>query len=118
MNYPWLDEYCLSKQGATKEYKEEWKATRYLIGGKMFALQGEDNNNRPIITLKLPPLEGDFLRNQYEDIVAGYYMNKDHWNSVYLNGSVPADVLRDMVDKSYSTLFASLTKKAQKEVTG
>jgi len=118
MNYPWLDEYCMSKQGATKEYKEEWKATKYIIGGKIFALQGNDNTNRPVITVKLSPEEGSFLRNLYEDIIAGYYMNKEHWNSVYLDGSVPEDIVRDMIDKSYSILFASLTKKLQKEITG
>ena len=118
MNYPWLDEHCMSKKNATKEYKEEWQATKYMIGGKIFAMQGDDNTKRPIITLKLLPAEGDFLRKQYKDIVAGYYMNKEHWNSVYLDGSVPDEIVRDMIDKSYGILFASLTKKMQKEITG
>ena len=116
MNYPWLDEYCLSKKGATKEYKEEWEATRYMVGGKMFAMQGDDNTNRPIVTLKLLPADGNFLRNQFKDVIAGYYMNKDHWNSVYLDGSTPDAIVRDMIDKSYSIVFLSLTKKAQKEI--
>jgi predicted DNA-binding protein (MmcQ/YjbR family) len=118
MNYPWLDEYCLSKQGATKDWKEEWQAARYMVGGKMFAMQGDDNTDRPIITLKLIPADGDFLRRQYEDIIPGYYMNKEHWNSVYLDGAVPDEIVRDMIDKSHAILFASLTKKAQKEITG
>ena len=118
MNYPWLDEHCMSKKSATKEYKEEWQATKYMIGGKIFAMQGDDNTKRPIITLKLLPAEGDLLRKQYKDIVAGYYMNKEHWNSVYLDGSVPDEIVRDMIDKSYAILFASLTKKMQKEITG
>lgn len=41
MKYEWLDEYCLSKSGAVKDFKIEWDAARYLIGGKMFAMQGE-----------------------------------------------------------------------------
>jgi predicted DNA-binding protein (MmcQ/YjbR family) len=106
----------MSKQGAVKEYKEEWNATKYMIGRKIFALQGHDNTDKPIISLKLLPEEGDFLRNQHKDIVAGYYMNKDHWNSVDLNGSVPDDILRDMIDKSYSILFASLTKKTASHI--
>lgn len=118
MKYLWLNDYCTAKQGATKEFKEDWNATRYLISGKMFALQGMDNTSRPIITLKLNPVEGDFLRGQYADIVPGYYMNKVHWNSVYLDGVVPDDVLQDMIDKSYDIVFASLTKKAQREITG
>ncbi|MDR1008228.1 MAG: MmcQ/YjbR family DNA-binding protein [Campylobacteraceae bacterium] len=118
MNYPWLDEYCLTKQGVIKKFKEEWQATRYMLGGKMFALLGNDNTGKAIITLKLTSSDGYFLRNQFEDITAGYYMNKEHWNSVYLDSSVPDDVVRDMIDKSYIILFASLTKKAQKEIGG
>jgi len=116
MGYPWLEEYCVSKKGAAKELKEEWGAIRYTVGGKMFAMQGNDGTGRPIITLKLVPAEGLLLRGQYEDITAGYYMNKDHWNSLYLDGSVPEDVLRDMIDKSYAILFDSLPKKVQSEI--
>lgn len=118
MKYLWIDEYCNLKQGVLKEFKDEWNATRYLIGGKMFALQGQDNISRPIITLKLEPLDGDFLRGSYTDIVPGYYMNKLHWNSVYLDGEVPDDVLRSMIDKSYEIVFKSLTKKLQKDILG
>lgn len=116
MKYLWIEEYCLAKPGAVKDFKAEWNAIRYLLGGKMFALQGTDNTSRPVITLKLLPADGDFLRRQYEDIIPGYYMNKDHWNSVYLDGAVPDDVLRDMIDKSYALLFNALPKKTQKEI--
>ena len=118
MNYPWLDEYCMAKKSAAKDFKAEWDAARYMVGGKMFAMAGSHSNGRPIISVKLLPEEGDFLRRQYEDVIAGYYMNKVHWNSVYLDGTVPDDVLKDMIDKSYAILFASLTQKAQKEIMG
>ncbi|MCL2148955.1 MAG: MmcQ/YjbR family DNA-binding protein [Methanomassiliicoccaceae archaeon] len=116
MGYPWLEDYCVSKKGAAKDLKEEWGAIRYTVGGKMFAMQGNDGAGRPIITLKLAPEEGLLLRGRYEDVTPGYYMNKVHWNSVFLDGSVPDDVLRDMVDKSYAILFGSLSKKAQNEI--
>lgn len=107
MDYQWIDGYCMSKQGAVKEYKAEWDSTRYLIDRRMFALQGMDNTGRPIITLKLLPEDGRLLRTQHKDIVAGYYMNKDHWNSVYLDSAVPDDVVRGMIDKSYSIISDS-----------
>lgn len=116
MKYPWIDEYCLSKQGAIKDFKVEWDATRYLIGGKMFVLQGGDKYGKAIITLKCDPPFGDMLRQQYEHIIPGYYMNKEHWNSVYLDGDVPDEILRDMIDMSYQLVFKSLTKKLQKEI--
>jgi predicted DNA-binding protein (MmcQ/YjbR family) len=116
MKYEWLDEYCLAQVGATKEYKPEWNATRYMIGGKMFALSGGDKDEKPIMTLKLDPAFGDMLRQQYKDIVPGYYMNKDHWNSLYLYGDVPDDVVKTMVVASYQLIFQSLSKKVQKEI--
>lgn len=116
MRYGWLDGYCLGKKGAVKEYKPEWEATRYLLSGKMFAMVGGDKDGRPIITLKLNPLHGEILRSQYEDIFPGYYMNKVHWNSVFLEGSVPDNVLKSMVDESYEILKGSLSKKTRQEI--
>lgn len=118
MPYAWMDTYCLSKPGVTKDYKAEWNATRYFVGGKMFAMQGGDKTGRPIFTLKLQPDFGDFLRQTYSDIVPGYYMNKVHWNSLYLEGSVPDDVVREMVDRSHQIVLNALPKKVQKEITG
>lgn len=116
MKYEWLDEYCLSKKGAEKDFKLEWNATRYMISGKMFAMQGGDKYGKPIITIKLEPLFGELLRKQYKDIIPGYYMNKEHWNSLYLDGDVPDAVLKDMLDKSYNILLASFSKKVQDEI--
>lgn len=50
MRYSWLEEYCLSKKGATSDFKIEWDARRFLLAGKMFAMQGGDKNSKPIIT--------------------------------------------------------------------
>ncbi|MDD5018759.1 MAG: MmcQ/YjbR family DNA-binding protein [Eubacteriales bacterium] len=116
MKYPWLDAYCLAKNGAQKEYKIEWQAVRYMVGGKMFALEGEDNHKNPIITLKCEPSFGQSLRDQYPDIIPGYYMNKQHWNSVYLRGDVPDDVIRQMIDMSYGLVLDGLTVKARAEI--
>jgi len=118
MKYKWLDEYCVSKKGAEKDFKVEWDATRYQIGGKMFALQGGDKDKKAIITLKCEPMFGQLLRGQYQHIIPGYYMNKEHWNSVYLDGDVPDDVLKQMIDMSYKLVLNSLSKKTQKEIMG
>ena len=117
MKYEWMDEYLLEKKGVTKDIQEEWNWIRYHIGGKMFAAICRDDDNIPVyITLKLDPLEGNYLRNQYEDIIPGYYMNKTHWNSVKADGEVPDDVLKDLLDKAYTIVLESLTKKKQKEI--
>jgi len=115
-NYPWLDEFCLQQVGATKDYKDEWGVFRYMIGGKMFLMEGKDKYHKPIITVKLDPDFGSFLRVQYKDIVPGYYSNKVHWNSLYLQGDVPDDVVKSMIKQSYQLVFTSLSKKVQKEL--
>ena len=116
MKYQWADEYCLSKKGVEKDFKVEWNATRYMIRGKMFAMQGGDKYGKPILTIKLEPMFGELLRGQYKDIIPGYYMNKVHWNSLYLEGDVPDDVLKNMLDNAYKIVFSSLPKKVQNEI--
>ena len=115
--YEWIDE-CLQKQPSTaKVFQPAWQAYRYLLNGKMYAYMGvDDRNKRPILTLKLEPLFSDMLRREYQDILPGYYMNKMHWSTVYLDGAVPNDVIADIIRASYKTAYASLSKKAQQEL--
>ena len=84
----------------------------------MFALRGGDKDGKPIITLKLDPAFGEILRQRFKDIVPGYYMNKAHWNSLYLDGDVPDDVVQTMVEESHRLIFTSLSKKIQAEIMG
>ncbi len=117
MKYDWIDEYLLSKTGVTKDIQPDWNWIRYQIGGKMFAAVCLDWSNIPVyITLKLEPTEGEFLRKQYEDIIPGYYMNKQHWNSVKADGEVPDALLKEMLNKSYGLVLAGFSKKKQKEI--
>ena len=68
----------------------------------MFAAVCLGENNQPYyITVKLEPTEGSFLRQQYDDIIPGYYMNKQHWNSIILDGTVPEEEIRRMIGESY-----------------
>lgn len=119
MPYPWIDDYLLQKPGVTKDLQPDWNWIRYQIGGKLFAAVCLDDQDQPYyITLKLDPAEGDFLRGQYEDILPGYYMNKTHWNSVRAQGSVPDDLLRNLLDEAYRLVLNVLPKKKQREITG
>ena len=127
-NYEWLSEYCLAQLGATtekkywgmtkdtKDYNPDWEATLFLVGGKMFATLCNYKDGRPLVTVKLEPAFGALLREQYEHIIPGYYMNKEHWNSLYLEGDVPDEVVQTMVIESHKLIFESLSKKMQKEI--
>lgn len=117
MRYPWIDEYLLAKPGVHKDFKEEWNWVRYMIADKLFCAVCLDGERKPYyITLKLEPAEGDMLRQQYPDIVPGYYMNKQHWNSVRPDGEVPEDLMRYMLDQSYLLILHSFSKKKQLEI--
>lgn len=119
MKYEWIDEFLLAKKGVSKDFKEEWNWIRYMIGDKMFAAICLGEQNKPYyITLKLDPAEGDFLRQQYEDIIPGYYMNKVHWNSIKPDGNVPDELLKDMLDKSYQLVLKGFSKKKQQAILG
>ena len=117
MKYEWIDDYLMEKAGVTRDLQKDWNWIRYQIGGKMFVAICRDEHDRPYyITIKLEPLEGDFWRKQYEDIIPGYYMNKVHWNSIKADGEVPDDILKDLLDKAYKIVLESLSKKKQKEI--
>ena len=68
--------------------------------------------------MQLEPEEGDFLRQQYADIVPEYYMNKMHWNSVKPDEEVPDDLLKDLLDKSYNLVLGGFSKKKQAKILG
>jgi predicted DNA-binding protein (MmcQ/YjbR family) len=116
MRYEWLDGELLSMPGVEKDFKVEWQWVRYMVGGKMFAATLTDGEGRAVVSLKLDPLEGEFLRGQYPDIAPGYYMNKRHWNSVRLDGAVPDDLLRELARKSYRLVLGGLPKKRRESI--
>lgn len=116
--YPWLCEYCGDKPAAEHDFKVEWQWRRYMVDGKMYAAVCKNDEDRDyLLTVKLPPDLGEALRARYQDIIPGYYMNKIHWNSVRLDGVVPDDLVKDMIDKSYELIIKGLSKKRQREIS-
>lgn len=122
--YDWLDAFLLGLPGAEKDFKAEWGWHRYLLDGKMFAAAcqpGPEHKGydcRELLTLKCEPLLGELMRAEYPDIVPGFYMDKRSWISVFLDGGVPDDVLRDLCERSHRLVLDKLTKKRQKEILG
>lgn len=113
----WISAYCQKKQGVTQEYKAAWNATLHLIGGKIFVMLGEYKDGRALMTVKLEPAFSELLRAEYPgEIIPGYYTDKTHWSSLFLDSSVPDDVARAMLDNAYDTTRSTLSKKAQAEI--
>jgi len=120
--YEWLDEYLLSKPGAQKDYKIEWEWFRYMLSGKLFAAvctpdpKYKPHNGRTMVILKCDPQLGELYRSQYSDVVPGFYSDKRNWNTVYLDGELPGDVLKTMCDLSYGLILSKFPKKVQKQI--
>lgn len=75
----------------------------------MFALTGIEGFES--INLKVDPERGLELRERYPAVQPGYHMNKKHWITVVMDGSIPDKLLRQWIDHSYDLVAAGLTKK-------
>ena len=69
-----------------------------------------------MLTLKCEPQRAELLRAEFPDVIPGFYMDKRNWISIFLDGNVPEDVLRDLCERSYTLVFQKLTKKLQREI--
>jgi len=110
MNKSDLVNYCLGKKGTTEDYPFGPDTQTFKVMGKLFALTGAEAD-AATVNLKCDPDHAQLLRKVYpDDVVPGYHMNKRHWNTVTLNGAVPDDEIRDLIDESYDLVVAKLPK--------
>ncbi|MGW1289587.1 MmcQ/YjbR family DNA-binding protein [Streptomyces sp. NPDC002586] len=85
--------------------------TLFKVGGKIFAVLTEANDFRPEqVTLKCDPDLALHLREQYPAVGPSYYARLPHWNTVVLDGTVPADELADMIEHSWERVVAGLPR--------
>ncbi|MFP4976760.1 MmcQ/YjbR family DNA-binding protein [Paenibacillus sp. CN-4] len=105
--------YCLGKKGAALDYPFDRDIPVVKVAGKIFALIFIQNKEHSFVNLKCDPLIAANLREQNKNIRPGYHMNKQHWNTVQLDGSVPEDDLTDMIDHSYEMVVKKLPKHAR-----
>jgi predicted DNA-binding protein (MmcQ/YjbR family) len=112
MNIKSIQQYCLSKKGAREEYPFGTDVLVIKIASKMFALISE-RGGQWNISLKCDPFIAESLRQQYPAITAGYHLNKTHWNTVVIDGSIPESEMISMIDHSYELVYKGL-KMAEK----
>ena len=108
----WIKARMLQKTGVEMDFKLEWDAFRFQICEKMFGMLTYNKQAVPVLTLKLPPQEGAWYREQYDFICEGYYMNKVHWISICYELAEEA-LLEELMEKSYDNFIHQLTKKQQ-----
>ncbi|RPA68938.1 MmcQ/YjbR family DNA-binding protein [Cyclobacteriaceae bacterium YHN15] len=108
MNITFFRDYCLKKSGATEDTPFDENTLCFKIGGKIFAII--DIVDFQSVNLKCDPERADELREQFEGIQPGYHMNKKHWNTVLINGSVSDKLILELVDHSFDLVLNSFSK--------
>ena len=107
--------YLLAKPGAEAGYPFGPGALVFKVGGKMFALLAEDSEPETI-NLKCDPDESLALRAAHKGIMPGYHMDKRHWNTLTLDGSLPDDLVLELMDESYTLVANGLTKAVREKL--
>ena len=106
---------CLAFRGAEETYPFTPTATVFKVRGKIFAI-ALLSADPPSISLKCEPALAEQLRADHAAITPGYHLNKRHWNTVRLDGSVPDGLLRDMVEDSYDLVVESLPRRIREDL--
>lgn len=111
MNIETFRKYCLHKPGVTEAFPFDESVLVFKVGSKMFALTDVDTFES--VNLKCDPERAIELRERYEAVRPGYHMNKKHWNTLVMDGSLPDTFLRAEIDASYA-LVAARPSKSEK----
>ena len=103
MNIESLRDYCISKKNATESFPFGDDTLVFKTGGRIFALVNLDGDLS--INLKCEPSFAIDLRERYSSVLPGYHMNKKHWNTVQLDGSIPDKEIFSWIDHSYERVI-------------
>jgi predicted DNA-binding protein (MmcQ/YjbR family) len=103
MNIEILREYCISKRNVTESFPFGDDTLVFKTEGRIFALVNLEGELS--INLKCDPARAIELRERYSSVVPGYHMNKKHWNTVYIDGSVPDKEVYSWIDHSYDLVI-------------
>jgi predicted DNA-binding protein (MmcQ/YjbR family) len=105
---------CKAKPGSAEDYPFGDEVAVFKVAGRMFALV--PLGPPPSVSLKCDPDLAVGLRTRYPAITPGYHLNKRHWNTVALDGSVPDEELLELIDHSYELVVARLTRAQRNEL--
>jgi predicted DNA-binding protein (MmcQ/YjbR family) len=86
MNIESIREYCILKRGVTEEFPFGDDTLVFKVGGKIFAMTNLEGDLT--INLKCNPEKAIEIREQFPSVTPGYHMNKKHWNTVVVDGSI------------------------------
>lgn len=107
--------YCQAKVGVQLEWPFGPEAAVFKVGSRIFAILAQDIEPRRV-SLKVEPEIAPALRETYPAVTPGYHLDKRHWNSVALDGSVPDIELQGWIDDSYDLVVDGLPRYVQKSL--
>ncbi|MCG8384518.1 MAG: MmcQ/YjbR family DNA-binding protein [Cytophagales bacterium] len=107
-------EHCIVKKGVTEEFPFDNQTLVFKVMGKVFALADVDLFTS--VNLKCDPERAVELRERYDGIQPGYHMNKKHWNTVLMDGTIPDVLTKELIDHSYELVVKGLPKKLKEEL--
>lgn len=113
MNYDSAREYLLGMPESVETFPFGPQAAVFKVRNKMFALLGVEGDAANM-NLKCDPDHANALRDLFAAVNPGYHMNKKHWNTVTLDGSIPQPEIEAMIDDSFWLVVAGL-KKADRD---
>lgn len=114
MDIETLREYCIQKKGVTESFPFGPDTLVFKVGGKLFLLTGLEN---PVsFNAKCDPERAIALREEHEEVVPGYHMNKVHWNTVNMRGRLTDSFLKELIDHSYQLVYNGLPKSLKVEI--
>ena len=99
---------CSAKPGSADDYPFGDEVAVFKVAGKMFALVTLGPSPRSVSLKCDPDLAAGLRRHQYPAITAGYHLNKRHWNTVVIDGSLPDGMIKDMIEDSYDLVVSQL----------
>jgi predicted DNA-binding protein (MmcQ/YjbR family) len=107
MNPTKLRDQCLSFAGAEETFPFGSRTSVFKFAGRMFALSQLSANSLRV-SLKCEPELAEALREAYPAVIPGYHLNKRHWNTVIIDGSLPDETIREMIEDSYDLVLGEL----------
>ena len=108
-----LRDHCLAFPGSVETFPFGHETSVFKVAGKMFALSRLAEH--PLrVSLKCEPLLAQQLREAHSVVLPGYHLNKGHWNTVIVDGSLPERMITDMIEDSYDLVMSGLPKSRRR----
>ena len=110
-----LRSFCLKQPGSVEEFPFSEGVSVFKVAGKIFAISSLDD--KPLdVSVKSDPEIAEQLRASHEAVRPGYHLNKRHWITVTIDGSLDDGFVTDLIQDSYDLVVAALPKRVQAEL--